>query len=83
LDNYAIASCGGHARLTWFLCSGVAKLAAAATAPTNLRFTFQTNPPELWLEWDPSTDNSDPQGRRAVDTSGNRSGPSNELNINC
>jgi hypothetical protein len=74
---------------------------------------------ELWLEWDPSTDNSDrqelilyeiylngvltrdggiggPNGiaycrdvgpttvvLRAVDTSGNRSGPSNELNINC
>ena len=89
------------------------------TAPTNLRFTFQTDPPELWLEWDPSTDNSDPQGLilyeiylngiltrdggiggpngiaycrdlgpttvvlRAVDTSGNRSGPSNELNIDC
>jgi hypothetical protein len=89
------------------------------TAPTNLRFTFQTDPPELWLAWDPSTDNSDPQGLilyetylngvlfhdglvggtntvtycrdvgpttvvvRAVDTSGNRSGPSNELNINC
>ena len=89
------------------------------TAPTNLRFTFQTNQPELWLEWDPSTDDTDSQGLilyetylngilvpdglvggtntvaycrdlgptsvvlRAVDTSGNRSGPSNELNIDC
>jgi hypothetical protein len=90
----------------------------APTAPTNLRFTFQTDPPELWLEWDPSTDDKDSQGLilyetylngvlvpdgglgtntiaycrdvgpttvvlRAVDTSGNRSGPSNELNIDC
>jgi hypothetical protein len=90
----------------------------APTAPTNLRFTFQTDPPELWLEWDASTDETDSQGLilyetylngvlvpdgglgtntiaycrdvgpttvvlRAVDTSGNRSGPSNELNINC
>ena len=91
----------------------------APTAPTNLRFTFQTDPPELWLAWDPSTDETDSQGLilyetylngvlvpdglvggtntiaycrdigpttvalRAVDPSGNRSGPSNELNINC
>ena len=91
----------------------------APTAPTSLRFTSETNPPELWLEWAPSTDNSDLQGLilyetylngilvhdglvggtntiaycrdvgpttvvlRAVDTSGNRSGPSNELNITC
>ena len=90
----------------------------APTAPTNLRFTSETNPPELWLEWDASTDDTDPQGLilyetylngvlvpdgglgtntiaycrdlgpttvvlRAVDTSGNRSGPSNELNIIC
>jgi hypothetical protein len=90
----------------------------APTAPTNLRFSFQTDPPELWLTWDPSNDDTDSQGLilyetylngvlvpdgglgtntiaycrdvgpttvvlRASDTSGNRSGPSNELNINC
>jgi hypothetical protein len=91
----------------------------APRAPTNLRFSFQTAPPELWLNWDPSTDDTDshnlilyetylngvlvPDGvvggtntiaycrdlgpttvvLRAVDTSGNRSGPSNELNITC
>jgi hypothetical protein len=91
----------------------------APTAPTNLRFSSETNPPELWLNWDPSSDDTDSQGLilyetylngvlvpdggvggtntiaycrdigpttvvlRAVDTSGNRSGPSNELNITC
>jgi hypothetical protein len=91
----------------------------APTAPTNLRFTFQTDPPELWLEWDASTDATDAQSLilyetylngvlvpdgvlggtntiaycrdigpttvvlRAVDPSGNRSGPSNALNIDC
>jgi hypothetical protein len=92
----------------------------APTAPANLRFnTSLTVPPELWLEWDPSTDDTDPQALilyetylngilvpdglvggtntiaycrdigpttvvlRAVDTSGNRSGPSNALNIIC
>ena len=91
----------------------------APTAPTNLRFSSETNPPELWLNWDPSNDDTDSQGLilyetylngvlvpdggvggtntiaycrdvgpttvvlRAVDTSGNRSGPSNELNITC
>jgi hypothetical protein len=92
----------------------------APTAPSNLRFnTVLTGPPELWLEWDPSTDDTDPQGLilyetylngvlvpdglvggtntvaycrdvgpttvtlRAVDTSGNRSGPSNALTIDC
>jgi hypothetical protein len=91
----------------------------APSAPTNLRFSFQTAPPELWLNWDPSTDDTDSQNLilyetylngvlvpdgvvggtntiaycrdlgpttvvlRAVDTSGNRSGPSNELNITC
>ena len=91
----------------------------APTAPTNLRFSSETNPPELWLNWDPSTDDTDSQGLilyetylngvlvpdglvggtntiaycrdigpttvvlRAVDTSGNRSGPSNELEIAC
>ena len=33
----------------------------APSPPTNLRFSFQTDPPELWLEWDQSTDGSDPQ----------------------
>ena len=92
----------------------------APTAPSNLRFnTSLTVPPELWLEWDPSTDDTDspalilyeiylngvlvPDGLvggtntiaycrdigpttvtlRAVDTSGNRSGPSNALSIDC
>jgi hypothetical protein len=91
----------------------------APTAPTNLQFSFQTGPPELWLNWDPSTDDTDSQGLilyetylngvlvpdgvvggtntivycrdlgpttvvlRAVDASGNRSGPSNALNITC
>jgi hypothetical protein len=89
------------------------------TAPTNLRFGPETAPPELWLNWDPSTDDTDSQALilyetylngvlvpdgvvggtntiaycrdigptrvvlRAVDTSGNRSGPSNELTIDC
>jgi hypothetical protein len=91
----------------------------APTAPTNLQFSAETNPPELWLTWDPSTDDTDSQGLilyetylngvlvpdggvggtntiaycrdsgpttvvlKAVDTSGNRSGPSNELAITC
>jgi hypothetical protein len=91
----------------------------APTAPTNLRFASETNPPELWLNWAPATDDTDSQSLilyetylngvlvpdggvggtntiaycrdvgpttvvlRAVDTSGNRSGPSNELTINC
>ena len=33
----------------------------APSPPTNLRFSFQTDPPELWLNWDQSTDDSDPQ----------------------
>lgn len=89
------------------------------TAPANLRFSSETTPPELWLTWNPSTDDTDSQGLilyetylngvlvpdgvlggtntiaycrdvgpttvvlRAVDTSGNRSGPSNDLNITC
>jgi hypothetical protein len=91
----------------------------APTAPTNLRFSSETAPPELWLRWDPSTDDTDSQALilyetylngvlvpdgvlggintvaycrdvgpttvvlRAVDASGNRSGPSNELTITC
>jgi len=91
----------------------------APTAPSNLQFSSETNPPELWLRWSQSSDDTDsaslilyetylngvlvPDGGvggtntiaycrdigpttvvlRAVDTSGNRSGPSNELNITC
>jgi hypothetical protein len=33
----------------------------APSPPTNLQFSFQTDPPELWLNWDQSTDDSDPQ----------------------
>jgi hypothetical protein len=91
----------------------------APTAPTNLQFSFQTAPPELWLTWNQSSDDTDsaslilyetylngvlvPDGvvggtntiaycrdigpttvvLRAVDPSGNRSGPSNALNIDC
>ena len=91
----------------------------APSAPTNLQFSSETAPPELWLTWNPSTDDTDSQNLilyetylngvlvpdggvggtntiaycrdigpttvvlRAVDTSGNRSGPSNELNITC
>ena len=89
------------------------------SAPTNLQFWFQTAPPELWLTWNQSSDDTDPASLilyetylngvlvpdggvggtntiaycrdigpttvvlRAVDTSGNRSGASNELNITC
>jgi chitodextrinase len=35
----------------------------APTAPTNLRFSFQTSPPEAWLNWDQSTDDTDPQSQ--------------------
>ena len=91
----------------------------APSAPTNLRLGFQSDPPEAWLNWDQSTDNSDPQSQilyevylngvlvpdgvigggstvsycrdpgpteivlRAVDTSGNRSGPSNAITFPC
>jgi hypothetical protein len=91
----------------------------APTAPTNLQFSSETAPPELWLTWNQSMDDTDsaslilyetylngvlvPDGvvggtntiaycrdvgpttvvLKAVDTSGNRSGPSNELNIIC
>jgi hypothetical protein len=34
----------------------------APTAPTNLRFNFRSSGNELWLEWNLSTDNLDPQG---------------------
>lgn len=90
----------------------------APTAPTNLRLSSETSAPEIWLDWDPSTDDTDPQAVlgydvlvngvrdhtaigaaetilycpvtgpftitvRAVDTSGNVSGPSNELDFVC
>ena len=32
----------------------------APTAPTNLRFSPETSPPEAWLDWDPATDNESP-----------------------
>jgi hypothetical protein len=34
---------------------------APPTTPTNLRFAPSTSSPELWLEWDASTDDTDPQ----------------------
>jgi chitodextrinase len=35
----------------------------APTAPTNLRFSSETAPPEAWLNWDQSTDDIDPQSQ--------------------
>jgi chitinase len=35
----------------------------APTAPTNLRFGPETAPPEAWLNWDQSTDDTDPQSQ--------------------
>ncbi len=35
----------------------------APTAPANLRFAPETSPPEAWLDWDPSTDDVDPQSQ--------------------
>jgi chitodextrinase len=32
----------------------------APTAPTNLRFSSETSPPEAWLDWDHASDNADP-----------------------
>jgi len=31
------------------------------TAPANLRFSSETSPPEAWLDWDQSVDDTDPQ----------------------
>jgi chitodextrinase len=88
------------------------------TTPTNLRLSPQTSSPEIWLEWDQSTDDADPQSQilydvyvngvpehlaigygaelvychvtgenrftlQAVDTSGNKSGHSNEIVFIC
>jgi chitodextrinase len=33
------------------------------TAPANLRFSSETAPPEAWLNWDQSTDETDPQSQ--------------------
>jgi hypothetical protein len=33
------------------------------TAPTNLRLSPESQVPEIWLDWDQSTDNSDPQSQ--------------------
>jgi hypothetical protein len=33
----------------------------APTVPTNLRLSSETQDNEIWLDWDQSTDNSDPQ----------------------
>jgi hypothetical protein len=33
----------------------------APSPPTNLRFSPETDPPELWLDWDQATDESDAQ----------------------
>jgi hypothetical protein len=84
------------------------------SAPANLRLSSESSVPEIWLDWDPSTDDTDPQSLilyelylngvrdhvviggadtitycvgngpnaitvRAVDTSGNASGFSNEI----
>jgi len=35
----------------------------APTAPANLRFSSETSPPEAWLNWDQSTDDTDPQSQ--------------------
>lgn len=92
--------------------------ATPPSAPTNLRLSSETSAPEIWLDWDASTDDSDPESEilydvyingepehgaiggtdtivycratgenrivlRAVDTSGNVSGPSNEIVFVC
>lgn len=31
----------------------------APTAPTNLRLSFESSPPEAWLDWDAASDNAD------------------------
>jgi chitodextrinase len=37
------------------------------TTPTNLRLSPQTSSPEIWLEWDQSTDDTDPQSQILYD----------------
>jgi hypothetical protein len=35
----------------------------APSAPANLRLSFESSPPEAWLVWDPSTDDTDAQSQ--------------------
>jgi len=35
----------------------------APTVPANLRLSFESSPPEIWLDWDQSTDAVDPQSQ--------------------
>ena len=37
------------------------------TAPTNLRLSSESAVPEIWLDWDQSTDNTDPQSQIMYD----------------
>ena len=37
------------------------------TTPTNLRLSPQSSSPEIWLEWDQSTDDTDPQSQILYD----------------
>jgi chitodextrinase len=88
------------------------------TVPQNLRLSPESSAPEIWLDWDQSTDDVDPQSQilydvylngvldhaalgrgdtitycpgvgptaivvRAVDSSGNASGPSNQIIFDC
>ena len=39
----------------------------APTAPTNLRLSPEASSPEIWLEWDQSTDDTDPQSQILYD----------------
>jgi hypothetical protein len=37
------------------------------TAPTNLALSSESSPPEIWLDWDQSTDDVDPQSQLLYD----------------
>jgi hypothetical protein len=37
------------------------------TAPTNLRLSSESTAPEIWLDWDQSTDDTDPQSQIMYD----------------
>ena len=39
----------------------------APTAPTNLRLSSESAVPEIWLDWDQSTDDTDPQSQIMYD----------------
>ena len=39
----------------------------APTAPTNLRLSSESSAPEIWLDWDQSTDDTDPQSQILYD----------------